>query len=148
MNSQVIVAASVTNQANDKRAFRPLLDAIEAVLDALPKRVSADCGFFSERNLSDPRLSGVECFVPPERHVRKLPLAAVMREKLASEVGEAVYRKRKAIVEPVFGQIKEARNFRRFSMRGIEAVSQEWQLVCLTHNVLKLFRAGVRPSFA
>jgi hypothetical protein len=73
-------------------------------------------------------------------------LANTMREKLASETGEAIYRKRKAIVEPVFGQIKEARGIRRFSFRGLAAVSQEWDLICLTHNLLKLHRAGVRPN--
>jgi hypothetical protein len=66
-----------------------------------------------------------------------------MREKLESDAGAAIYRRRKAIVEPVFGQIKEARGFRRFSFRGLAAVRQEWQLVCLTHNLLKLFRRGV-----
>ncbi len=147
-DSQVIVAASVTNQANDKQAFRPLFDRIEAELDALPANVSADSGFFSERNLSDPRLAKVECYVPPEPRVRTLLLADVMREKLASDVGEAIYRKRKAIVEPAFGQIKEARGFRRFSLRGLEAVGHEWQLVCLTHNLLKLFRAQAQPHFA
>lgn len=147
-SSQVILAATITSQANDKQAFRPLLDAIEADLDALPERVSADSGFFSEHNLSGPQLAGVECYVPPERHVHKLPLAAAMREKLATEAGAAVYRKRKAIVEPVFGQIKEGRAFRRFSFRGIERVGHEWQLVCLTHNLLKLYRAGARPLFA
>jgi transposase len=142
--AQVIVAASVTQQANDKQAFLPLLKRIESDLNALPDKVTADSGFFSERNLSDPKLVGVTCYVPPERHVRKLPLAVAMREKLASKEGEAVYRRRKAIVEPVFGQIKEARGFRRFSLRGLVAVDHEWQLVCLTHNVLKLYRAQVR----
>jgi hypothetical protein len=142
--AQIIVAASVTQQANDIAAFLPLLGGIEEHLAVLPERVSADCGFFSERNLSDPGLEGVECLVPPERRVTT-PLAVAMRERLASPAGEAIYRRRKAIVEPVFGQIKEGRGFRRFSLRGHAAVSQEWQLVCLTHNVLKLHRANVCP---
>src|SRR5205814_4045182 len=65
-----------------------------------------------------------------------------MRQKLQSEPGRAVYKMRKAIVEPVFGQIKECRRFRRFSFRGLEKVRSEWKLVCLTHNILKLFRSG------
>ena len=65
-----------------------------------------------------------------------------MRQKLQSEAGRAVYKMRKAIVEPVFGQIKECRHFRRFSLRGLENVQAEWTLVCLTHNLLKLYRAG------
>ena len=114
--SQIIVAASVTQAANDKRAFRPLLAQVKANLDGLPTVVSADSGFFSEANLTDPDLA-------------------------------AVYARRKAIVEPVFGQIKEARGFRRFSFRGRCPVEAEWQLVCLTHNLLKLFRAkrGLAP---
>lgn len=143
---QIIVAASVTQAANDKQAFRPLLAQVEAHLGGLPEKVSADSGFFSCHNLSDPRLLGVSLYVPPERQVTKLPLAQAMREKLASEEGSAVYRKRKAIVEPVFGQIKQGRGFRRFSFRGVAAVGHEWQLICLTHNLLKLFRAGVTFS--
>ena len=65
-----------------------------------------------------------------------------MREKLRTEAGRAVYKMRKAIVEPVFGQIKEQRGFRRFSLRGKENVSREWKLVCAVSNLLKLFRAG------
>ena len=65
-----------------------------------------------------------------------------MRHKLRTEAGPAVYKMRKAIVEPVFGQIKEQRGFRRFSLRGKENVSREWKLVCATSNLLKLFRAG------
>ncbi len=64
-----------------------------------------------------------------------------MRRKLKTVEGRAVYRMRKAIVEPVFGQIKEGRGFRRFSFRGKEKVVAEWLLICLTHNLLKLFRA-------
>jgi hypothetical protein len=67
-----------------------------------------------------------------------------MREKLDGEEGRAVYARRKAVVEPVFGQIKEVRGFRHFSLRGLERVSGEWQLICLTHNLLKLFRSGAR----
>ena len=67
---------------------------------------------------------------------------AQMRAKLQSEAGRSLYTMRKAIVEPVFGQIKEVRGFRRFSFRGLSAVSREWKMVCLTHNLLKLFRCG------
>ena len=70
--------------------------------------------------------------------------AEKMQHKLRTPAGRAIYKMRKAIVEPIFGQIKEARGFRRFSFRGLERVSLEWDLICLTHNLLKLFRAGVR----
>ncbi len=65
-----------------------------------------------------------------------------MKQKLQTDAGRAIYKMRKAIVEPVFGQIKECRHFRRFSFRGLENVKAEWKLVCLTHNILKLFRSG------
>jgi len=140
--SQVIVAASLTQDANDKQHLRPLLAQIAADLGALPQRVSADSGFYSADNLTDPALAEVELYVPPEKRVQKSAVAAAMREKLASEEGGAVYARRKAVVEPVFGQVKEVRGFRRFSLRGRKLVSEEWQLICLTHNLLKLFRSG------
>jgi hypothetical protein len=68
------------------------------------------------------------------------PLAQQMRERLASESGHAIYRLRKAVVELVFGHIKERRLFRRFSFRGLAKVRAEWNLICLTHDLLKLFR--------
>ncbi len=69
-----------------------------------------------------------------------------MRHKLKTTVGRQIYAKRKTVVEPVFGQIKEARGFRRFSFRGLSQVKAEWSLVCLTHNLLKLYRAGARTQ--
>ena len=65
-----------------------------------------------------------------------------MRAKLGTESGRAVYARRKTIVEPVFGQIKEARGFRRFLLRGLAKIRGEWRLVCLTHNLLKIWRYG------
>jgi Transposase DDE domain len=65
-----------------------------------------------------------------------------MKQKLKTEAGRELYRMRKAIVEPVFGQIKEWRGFRRFLLRGLHKVRAEWKLLCLTHNLLKLFRSG------
>ena len=65
-----------------------------------------------------------------------------MKQKLKTEAGRDLYRMRKAIVEPVFGQIKEWRGFRRFLLRGLQKVRAEWKLICLTHNLLKLFRSG------
>jgi Transposase DDE domain len=69
-----------------------------------------------------------------------------MRQKLRTAAGRAIYARRKAIVEPVFGQIKDARGFRRFLLRGVAKVNAEWSLICLTHNLLKLFRAGWSPA--
>ena len=71
-----------------------------------------------------------------------------MRDKLSAAEGRALYKQRKAIVEPVFGQIKEVRGFRRLLLRGLHAASCEFDFIALTHNVLKLFRFGVWPALA
>jgi len=75
-------------------------------------------------------------------------VAEQMRHKLRTPEGQAIYRQRKAVVEPVFGQIKEARGFRRFLLRGLGKVQAEWQLICATHNLLKLFRSEWSPQRA
>ena len=144
-SSQVIVAASLTQDANDKRHLRPLLKQIGAELGVLPEKVSADSGFFSADNLSDPALAKVELYVPPEKRAQKSEIAQAMRAKLDSEEGRAVYARRKAVAEPVFGQVKEVRGFRRFSLRGLKPVGEEWQFICTTHNMLKLHRSGAWP---
>ena len=79
---------------------------------------------------------------PPPPGPAAGPARAAMRAKLQTAAGRAVYALRKAIVEPVIGQIKAGRGFRRFAFRGLHKVQAEWQLICLTHNLLKLFRAG------
>jgi hypothetical protein len=120
----------------------------------MPKRSSADAGYFSEANVTNETLRRVDLFVPPSRQKRgqSLPLpvgdleglsvADRMRRKLAEPDGRDVYKMRKAIVEPVFGQIKQARGFRRFSFRGLANVAAEWMFVCATHNLLKIFRSA------
>jgi hypothetical protein len=153
-HAQIIVAADITQEANDKQQLVPMLKQVEDNVGAKPHRGSADAGYFSKANLTDEKLKGIDLYVPCERHkYREVILdpgrapgveVAVweqMRRKLKTVEGRAVYRMRKAIVEPVFGQIKERRGFRRFSFRGKEKVVAEWLLICLTHNLLKLFRA-------
>jgi hypothetical protein len=101
--------------------------------------------------LRDPAMRGIQALVSPDSQPQPpgAPLppnapqnddAMRMRERLASEDGKALYAKRKATVEPVFGQIKEARNIRRFRLRSLKKVTCEWKLICATHNLLKLFR--------
>ncbi len=75
-------------------------------------------------------------------------VADQMRHKLQTVEGQAVYKLRKAVVEPVFGQIKEQRGFRRFLLRGRAQVEAEWKMICATHNLLKLFRSGWSPQSA
>ncbi|MCY3017537.1 MAG: IS1182 family transposase [Planctomycetota bacterium] len=152
--AQIIVAADVTQQANDKRQLVPMFGQVKENVGRMPTRGSADAGYFGEEQLTDESLQGVRLYVPPDRQahgqdgsgkgVAKTPqtaLAKRMRTKLSSVAGRAIYKMRKAIVEPVFGQIKERRGFRRFSFRGLANVSAEWKLIALTHNLLKLFQA-------
>jgi transposase len=153
--SQVIVAAEVTQETNDKKQLIPMIAQIAANLGQKPEKVSADAGYFSEANMTDESVKDVDLYVATGRDKHDSAVEAsndppladaspkeAMREKLRTEAGRAVYKMRKAIVEPVFGQIKEQRGFRRFSLRGKENVSREWKLVCAASNLLKLFRAG------
>jgi len=159
--AQSMVAAAVTQEANDKQHLVPMLLAVQDNLGQLPARASADTGFFSEANLTAQALEGVDLYVPPEQQRHPAPVEGgtgpasaagtvreQMRHKLQTPEGQAVYKLRKTIVEPVFGQIKEVRGFRRFSFRGLAQVAAEWALVCLTHNLLKLFRTRGCPVAA
>ena len=122
----------------------------------LPKEVSADAGYFSEDNVEHLTTSGVEPYIATRQRKHsdrsspaprgRIPQEATVKErmdrKLRTKKGRAAYAKRKQTVEPVFGQSKEGRGFRRFLLRGLEAVQAEWRLICLGHNLLKLFRSG------
>lgn len=144
---QVIVGCALSAQPNDIYGFLPLLDETERGLGRLPEKTSADTGFYSHGGVREAESRGTRCYVPPPRRSTD-PRAGEMREKLKTPEGADLYRRRKAVVEPVFGQIKQGRGFRQVSFRGLGAVQAEWQLVCLTHNLLKLFRSGVvlRPA--
>ncbi len=151
--AQIIVAAAVTQDANDQPQLGPMRLAVQDNVGQLPEKASADRGFFSEANLRAKAVAGVALYVPPARPPHTAPDAGApaaapaagsvreqMRHKLNTPAGQAVYKLRKAIVEPVCGQLKEGRGFRRFSFRGLAQVAAEWTLICLTHNLLKLFR--------
>ena len=159
--SQVIVAAEVTQETNDKKQLLPMIAQIAANLEQRPEKVSADTGYFSDANVTDESVKDVDLYVATSRDKHGVAVETssnppppgasaqvAMREKLRSEAGRTVYKMRKAIVEPVFGQIKEQRGFRRFSLRGKENVSREWKLVCAVNNLLKLFRSGWTPETA
>ena len=155
--AQVIVATAITQEANDKQQLAPMLERVEQNTGVRPEAASADSAYWSEAQVSDERVQGIDLHVatgrqkhgqennsaskPPQIPEKNSSLQQ-MKEKLKTEAGRAVYRMRKAIVEPVFGQIKERRGFRRFSFRGAAKVRAEWDLICLTHNLLKLFRSG------
>jgi transposase len=157
-SSQVIVATGVTQEANDKKQLIPMMEKVKENTDRLPEKVSGDSGYFSETNLTNEAVKDIDLYIPPDRqkHGETIgnegagttaagTIKEAMRTKLKSPEGHAVYKDRKAIVEPVFGQIKEARGIRRFSFRGMKKVTAEWDLICLTHNILKLFRSGWHP---
>lgn len=152
--AQVIVAATVTTQTNDKRQVEPMIVMIEENLGCPPRELSADAGYFSEENIVHLHTQRIKAFIPPDRMRHTDPVAPSvrgripkdlslkdrMRRLLRTKKGRSSYAKRKVTVEPVFGQIKEVRGFRRFLLRGLEKVTAEWQIICLTHNLLKLYR--------
>ena len=158
--NQIIVAAAVTRDATDNHQLVPVLTQVEANTGKLPEVATADNGYMSPAALTDEKLKAVDLYIAPGRErsgtarpneaVTATPVEAAgtsspfdeMRAKVRSEAGQAIYKRRKAVVEPVFGQIKQARGFRQFLLRGLEQVTAEWKLVALTHNLLKLFRSG------
>jgi transposase len=153
--AQVIVAAELTQSPNDARQLVPMAQAIVDNVGKLAETTSADAGYFSAEAALHSALAGTNLLVPPDRLKHGVepaqgsaaPTASPaqqMRHKLASAPGRALYKMRKAIVEPVFGQIKEARGLRRLLLRGFAAARAEFRLIATTHNLLKLFRSG-RP---
>lgn len=163
---QVIVAAEVTQEANDVKQLHPMLEQTEANLAAVEleeevQAVLADAGYWSETNICKADSEGPELFIattkdwkqrkamrerpsPRGRIPKDLGLRDRMERKLLTQRGRCLYRKRSQTVEPVFGQVKATRGCERFMQRGLEAVASEWKLICATHNLLKLFRSG-RP---
>jgi transposase len=147
--AQVILAARVTNEPNDYEQLVPTLAAVKENLGQMPAVASADKGFFSTRAVTHESLKDVDLYVPPnpvpKESGRSPVIAAVrqaMREKLSDPGGKEIYKKRNTTVEPVFAHIKHVRGYRQFLLRGLEKVEAEWSLICMTHNLLKLFRSG------
>jgi transposase len=169
---QIIVSCDVVDAANDKRQAVPQAQAARANLEAVglvpPSAASGqpgkipttlDSGYYSEAAMRDLEALGFDPYAATgrQRHhaaasaaLEGLSATATAQEKMAAKLrtpeGQAIYARRKAIVEPVFGQIKGVRGFRRFLLRGLAKVRDEWRLVCLTHNLLKIWRYGCAPS--
>lgn len=153
--AQIIVAADVTDESNDKQHAQPLLTQVLVNTEQVPRTASMDAGYFSEANVAAVAALGCEPLIPPDRPHHGQPLPAAprgrppvglsvadrMRRALRTKRGRRLYARRKAIVEPVFGQIKQGRGFRQFLLRGMQQVRGEWALICTTHNMLKLWRA-------
>lgn len=160
---QVIVATNVTQQPNDKQQVEPVIEKLkENTGGRKPKKLSADSGYFSEENVIILEGEGIDGYIATEKqkHGQKplraergrIPGSATVKQRMSRKLrtikGRCTYSKRKQVVEPVFGQIKQARGFRQFLFRGLEKVGAEWDLICLTHNLLKLFRSGFKPATA
>jgi hypothetical protein len=154
-SNQVIVAAEVTNHSSDRGLATPMMQQVKANMGRLPGQMSADAGYFSSDEVKNLTTDGIDVYMPPDKmhHAYKMSAAPRgrmpkglsivdrMRRKLRTKQGRKRYGLRKELPEPVFGQIKQARGFRQFLLRGIEKVRGEWQIICAGHNVLKLFAA-------
>lgn len=148
--AQIIVAHGLTPSMSDQDQLVPLMDGIKNNLGRKPREASADAGYCSEANLAALAEREIGSYLAtgrakhPAGRKRNIagPLTKAMRDKLKRAGWRSRYRLRKQIVEPVFGQIKQARGFRQFLLRGIEKVKAEWALICTAHNLTKLARAG------
>jgi len=155
-DSQVIVATGVTQQATDHHQLEPMVEKIKTNTGKKPKKMSGDTGYFSEDNVKKLEQEKIDGYIATgkEKHSRKagpcprgrppkdLSVKERMERKLLTKKGKKEYSKRKEIVEAPFGQIKQGRGFRQFLLRGLDKVQGEWDLICLTHNILKLHRSG------
>jgi transposase len=151
---QLIVGQAVTQETNDKKQLMPMLTTIEQQSGDTPDQLLADAGYCSDQNLTAIADTPIDAYISTrkQKHGERpgpcprgpLPKNATiidqMSRKLHTKAGAGVYAARKGIVEPVIGQIKQARGFRQFLLRGFEKVQGEWSLVCTTHNILKLYR--------
>jgi transposase len=168
--AQIIVAQGVTQDANDKHQLVPMTDAIQTNLGRKPGQLSADSGYCSDANIEALETRGIDGYIAPGRTkdaaastaeaaadtppAGDCPAASpepaspptrveAMREKIKAGGHDSPYRLRKQLPEPVFGQIKQARGFRQFLLRGVEKVSAEWGIVCIAHNLLKLAQGRI-----
>jgi len=150
----LIVAQRVTQETNDNEALLPMVDAVERECGERPQRVSADSGFFSNDNLQGMEERKIDAYVPDNNMARVLnrggrikqravhPAHRRMRRKLRDPVGRAIYARRKAIVEPVNGVLKEQRGMRRFRMKGLGKVAAEWTLASIAYNLTRMWRVN------
>jgi len=169
---QIILACDVTDETNDKKQAEPMAQAtLETVTQAAIERptdddtgepeaipATLDNGYYSEAATEGLEKLGFDPYIAAGRirhheeptEAAESPKTAKerMAAKVRTEQGRELYKQRKTIVEPVFGQIKEDRGFRRFSLRGLKKIRGEWRLVCLTHNLLKIWRYGCVPVAA
>ena len=161
----VIVAAEISSEANDKRQMLPMLEKVEETVEKEPEKAVMDAGYYSGENLEKAEKLETDCYVTSRKWEEEVqeergrekeeakvvssfanspfmePADAVRRmaAKLQTEEGKEIYRQRKKIVEPVFGQMKSNLGFRRFRLRGLDKAGGEWTLVCLVYNIKKIY---------
>jgi hypothetical protein len=164
---QIILAADVTDQANDKLQAIPMVDQARANLEAagVTSGIHAalmDSGFYSETNMTELERRGIDPYIATERlkhheKVASAPRGRIpkdlsakqrMARKLRTKRGRMLYARRKGMIEPIFGQLKQVLGFRQFSLRGLASMRGEWRLMCTVHNLLKLWRRGQATAAA
>jgi hypothetical protein len=164
---QIILAADVTDQGNDVRQVVPMTDQARANLDAAGvkdaiKAVLGDAGCYSETNAADLERRGIEAYLATERlkhheKVASAPRGRIpggltakrrMARKLRTKKGREMYAKRKGMIEPIFGRMKQVLGLRQFSMRGLSSMRGEWRLMATVHNLLKLWRHDQEVAMA
>jgi hypothetical protein len=148
---QIVVAHGVTNDPTDAKQLAPMLERVADNCGQHAVVMTADTGYLSEANVTYCAKNGIDAYLSVRRSdaekLTQVPASEAlvahwdMHQKVSSPRGKRIYALRKVLVEPVFGQIKAAMGFRRFSLRGLGKVESEWGIVCLCHNLLKLFRA-------
>jgi transposase len=155
----LIVAQQVGQERADNGLLVPMTDAVERECGQRPQRVLADAGFFSVENLQQMSAREIDAYVPDSHLARELsrgvrvrghamarqPAHRRMRQKLRSPAGRAIYHRRKEIVEPVFGVLKEQRGMRRFRYRGLAKVAIEFTLAAMAYNLTRMWNRTVRP---
>ena len=164
---QIILAADVTDQANDVRQLVPMVDQARANLDAAGvtdtiKAALGDAGYYSEANAAALDQKGIKSYLATERLKHREKVASAprgripkslsakqrMARKLRTKTGREKYAKRKGMIEPIFGQLKQVLGFRQFSMRGLSSMRGEWRLMATVHNLLKLWRHDQKVQMA
>jgi len=137
-----------------------MVERIKTHMSEKPKCLTADSGYFNQNHIERLQSEGIDTYIATKKHKHgdpipecprgPIPRSATPKDRMARKLltikGRCTYAKRKQVVEPVFGQIKELRGFGRFTFRGLKKVTAEWNLICITHNLLKLYRLAWKPN--
>ncbi len=156
----LIVEQRVTQEATDNSSLLPVVEAVEQRCREAPQKVSADSGFFSLENVRGLEARGIKGYIPDSNLAHELNGRGRqggsgrlhhgeqrrMRQRLRSPAGRAVYARRKAIIEPVFGVLKEQRGMRRFRLRGLAKVAVEMALAATTYNLTRLWSRALAQA--